>query len=156
MDSTVPCTAQLMDVYNKEQCSVVGVVEVPLSEVSKYGIVGGNRIDSKLLQVESLIEKPSLALAPSRWAIPGRYVLGPSIFQFIKQLTPARNGEIQLTDGLQALARSDKLLACLIDGKRYDTGDQVGYLDATLAFALKRPDIAPAVRMLMKKHLEIL
>ena len=155
IDSEVPCIGQLKDVYLREMASVVGVIEVLASEVSKYGIIGGIPLDAKLLQVESIIEKPSLAHAPSRWAIPGRYVLSPSIFNYLRNLAPSRNGEIQLTDGLQALAQSEKLFAFAIEGKRYDTGDQLGYLDATLAYALKRPELAPKVRDLMKKHLEI-
>jgi UTP--glucose-1-phosphate uridylyltransferase len=159
IDSEVPCTRQLIDIYEREKASVVGVMEVPESEVSKYGIVSGKVIDSRpntqntLMHVEKLVEKPAVGSSPSRFAIPGRYVLSPSIFQCLKETKPGKGGEIQLTDGLQLLAQREKLLAYQFDGTRYDTGDRLGFIDATLAFALRRPELAAGVREMMKKHL---
>jgi UTP--glucose-1-phosphate uridylyltransferase len=153
IDSDVPCTRQLCDIYEREGASVVGVMEVPESEVSKYGIVGGKMVNSRLMHVDRLVEKPSPKDAPSRLAIPGRYVLSPSIFQCLRETKPGKGGEIQLTDGLQLLAQREKLMAYQFDGTRYDTGDRLGFIDATLAFALKRPDLAPGVRQIMQKHL---
>jgi UTP--glucose-1-phosphate uridylyltransferase len=153
IDSEVPCTRQLVDVYEREGASVVGVMEVPESEVSKYGIVGGQMLNPRLMHVERLVEKPAPSAAPSRFAIPGRYVLSPTIFQCLKETKPGKGGEIQLTDGLQILAQREKLLAYQFDGTRYDTGDRLGFIDATLAFALKRPELADGVRLMMKKHL---
>jgi UTP--glucose-1-phosphate uridylyltransferase len=154
IDSNVPCTRQLCDIYEKENASVVGVMEVPAKDVSKYGIVGGKMLNPRLMQVEDLVEKPAPEAAPSRFAIPGRYVLSPAIFECLRQTKPGKGGEIQLTDGLQLLAKREKLLAYQFEGTRYDTGDKLGFIDATLAYALKRPDLAPGVRDLMKKHLE--
>lgn len=154
IDSRVPCIQQLIEVAEKETASVVGVMEVEEKDVSKYGIVGGDRLRSKLTHVRNLVEKPSPKETPSRLAIPGRYVLSPTIFEILRKTAPGKGGEIQLTDGLKTLAEREKLLAYEFDGTRYDTGDRIGYIDATLAFALKRPELADDVRKLMKKHLE--
>lgn len=153
IDSTVPCTRQLIDIFEKNHASVVGVMEVPPAEVSKYGIIGGKLLEPGLTEVSSLVEKPSREAAPSCFAIPGRYVLTPTIFDCLRKTKPGRGGEIQLTDGLQLLAKQEKLLAYQFEGTRYDSGDRLGFIDATLAYALKRPDLAPGVFEIMKKHL---
>ena len=155
IDSKVPCTQQLCEIYARENASVVGVMEVPAAEVSKYGIVGGDMLRAGLMHVKRLVEKPAMADAPSRYAIPGRYVLSPSIFECLRNTKPGKGGEIQLTDALQLLAEREKLLAFQFEGTRYDTGDRLGFIDATLAFALRRPDLAAGVREIMKRHLEI-
>jgi len=157
IDSQVPCTAQLMKISEKENASVLGVMEVPLAEVSKYGVVGGRELSKGLMEVDRLVEKPSPEKTPSRLAIPGRYVLSPQIFDCLRKTPPGKGGEIQLTDGLQILAGLGtplgRLLAYQFEGVRYDTGDRLGFIDATLAFALKRPELASGVMSLMKKHL---
>jgi UTP--glucose-1-phosphate uridylyltransferase len=152
IDSQVPCTKQLMEIYAREKASVVGVMEVPAEDVSKYGIVGGKQLGPKLMHVERLVEKPDPRQAPSRLAIPGRYVLTPAIFQILRETKPGKGGEIQLTDALQVLAQQEKLLAYQFEGDRYDTGDRLGFIDATLTFALRRPELAAGVRELLKKH----
>jgi UTP--glucose-1-phosphate uridylyltransferase len=151
--SDIPCTRQLIDVAERENSSVVGVMEVPENDVSKYGIVGGKMLSERLMHVSELVEKPSPANSPSRLAIPGRYVLSPEIFNCLRETKPGKGGEIQLTDGLQLLAKRERLLAYKYDGVRYDTGDRLGFIDATLAFAMKRPELAPGVVEMMKKHL---
>lgn len=153
IDSEIPCTRQLVEIYEKENASVVGVMEVPASEVSKYGIVGGKMLRPGLMHVDRLVEKPQPANAPSRLAIPGRYVLSPTIFDCLRETKPGKLGEIQLTDGLQLLAEREKLLAYQFRGTRYDTGDRLGFIDATLAFALRRPELSQGVREIMLKHL---
>jgi UTP--glucose-1-phosphate uridylyltransferase len=153
IDAKVPCTQQLIQIAEKEGASVVGVMEVPEKDVSKYGIVGGEKVRDKLTRVHTLVEKPSPQEAPSRLAIPGRYVLSPTIFEILRNTAPGKGGEIQLTDGLKTLAEREKLMAYEFEGTRYDTGDRVGYIDATLAYAMKRPELANEVRMLMQKHL---
>lgn len=153
IDSKVPCTRQLIDIAERERASVVAVMEVPKEDVFKYGVVAGKSVGPGLTHVERLVEKPAVADAPSRLAIPGRYVLSPTIFDCLRETKPGKGGEIQLTDGLQLLAQREKLLAYQFEGTRYDTGDRLGFIDATLAYALKRPELAPAVRELMKKHL---
>lgn len=154
IDSEIPCTRQLIDIYEETGASVVGVMEVPRAETSKYGIVGGTLIKSGLMHVDRLIEKPSPSDAPSCWAIPGRYVLSSKIFEYLRETKPGKGGEIQLTDALQLLAQRDRLLAYEFEGTRYDTGDRLGFIDATLAFALKRSELREGVIELMKKHLK--
>lgn len=153
IDSEVPCTRQLADIYEREGASVVGVMQVPQEDVNKYGVVGGKMLNDRTMLVHSLVEKPQPKDAPSRLAIPGRYVLSPFIFDCLRQTKPGKGGEIQLTDGLQLLAEREKLLAYQFEGTRYDTGDRLGFIDATLAFALRRPELAPGVREIMQKHL---
>ena len=154
IDSAVPCTRQLIDIFDQEQAAVVGVMKVPKNEVSKYGIVGGQMLSPKLMHVSELVEKPSEAEAPSQFAIPGRYVLNSTIFDCLRQTQPGRGGEIQLTDALQKVAQEEKLLAYQFEGTRYDTGDRLGFIDATLAYALKRPELAEGTRELMRKYLK--
>jgi UTP--glucose-1-phosphate uridylyltransferase len=153
IDSNVPCTRQLIDIYEQQNASVVGVMEVPADDVSKYGIVGGKMLNQRLMEVDRLVEKPSTKDSPSRFAIPGRYVLSPKIFECLRHTKPGKGGEIQLTDALQALAKEDRLLGYQFEGTRYDTGDRLGFIDATLAFALKRPELAGPVKELLRKYL---
>jgi UTP--glucose-1-phosphate uridylyltransferase len=153
IDAKIPCTRQLMHIHEREGMSVVGVMEVPLSETSKYGIVGGKSLDSRTLRVESMVEKPKAEDAPSRFAIPGRYIVDASIFESIAKTKPGKNGEIQFTDALLDLARTKGLLAYQFEGDRYDTGDRLGYLDATLTFGLRRPELRDGLLKLMEKHL---
>ncbi len=154
IDSKIPCTRQLVDLYERESASVVGVMQVPKTEVIKYGIIGGHELDPRTWHVQELVEKPAPDKAPSQWAIPGRYVLEPAIFDCLRRTPPGRGGEIQLTDALQLLARERKLLAYAFDGVRYDTGDRLGFIDATLAFALRRPELRSGVVELLQKHLK--
>lgn len=149
-----PATGQLIDIYEKTGKSCVAVMEVPEKDVSKYGIIRAEKTPQGWYSVSDLVEKPKVGDAPSRLAIPGRYVLTAKIFDHLRNTKPGAGGEIQLTDGLAALAKSEGLLAHIFEGTRYDTGDRVGYLDATLAFALKRPDLRDETIRLMKKHLE--
>lgn len=148
------CTQQLIDVYQRQGTSVVGVMEVPLSDVVKYGIVSGPLISERTFKVEKIVEKPAVKDAPGRHAIPGRYIVDPIIFKYISETKPGKNGEIQFTDSLLQLAIHQGLLAHEFIGDRYDTGDKIGYLDATLTFGMRRPDLKPALIELMKKHLK--
>jgi UTP--glucose-1-phosphate uridylyltransferase len=154
IDGKVPCTQQLINVYDQHQMSVVGVMEVALEEVSKYGIVGGDKIDDRTFRVTAMVEKPKAEEAPSRFAIPGRYIVDGTIFDCIADTKPGKNGEIQFTDALLTLAKRKGLLAHQFVGNRYDTGDRLGYLDATLTFGLRRPELRDGLLALMKKHLK--
>lgn len=154
IDSEVACTRQLADIYERHGGSVVGVMEVPASEVSKYGIVSGQPAGPRLMKVDRLVEKPAEKDSPSRLAIPGRYVLSPTIFECLRETKPGRGGEIQLTDALQLLAKRESVYAYQFEGKRYDTGDRLGFIDATIAFALRRADLAPGVREILRRHLD--
>ncbi|RYZ71701.1 MAG: UTP--glucose-1-phosphate uridylyltransferase GalU, partial [Proteobacteria bacterium] len=126
VDSKIPCTKQLIDIYQKRQTSVVGVMEVPVEDTSKYGIVAGKEVEPGTWKVDLLIEKPVPGQTESRLAIPGRYVLSPQIFDCLRRTKPGSGGEIQLTDALQLLAREHGLYAHQFEGVRYDTGDRVG------------------------------
>ncbi|MEW6057780.1 MAG: UTP--glucose-1-phosphate uridylyltransferase GalU [Bdellovibrionota bacterium] len=151
--SEVPCIKQLINVFEERETSVIGVMKVPKKEVSKYGIIGGKRITDQLYTVTEMVEKPQPEHSPSQLACPGRYVLTPDVFEFIAETTPGRGGEIQLTDALARLAVEEGLLAYLFDGRRYDTGDKLGFIEATIAFALKRPDLADGVRRVLSEYL---
>ncbi len=146
-----PCTKQLLDVFEEKNQSVVGVMKVPPQDVSKYGIVGGELLSDRLLQVKELVEKPEVGSAPSQYAIPGRYVVSSEVFKWIKETGPGRGGEIQFTDALFRLAQSSGLLAYEFEGRRFDTGDRLGYIEATLHFAMKRPELRDPVQELLKK-----
>ncbi len=148
------CTKQLIDVYEKFGKSTVGVMEVPLEDVVKYGIVSGSTISDRTFKVEQIVEKPSVKDAPGRFAIPGRYVVDSVIFDYIASTQPGKNGEIQFTDALLQLANREGLLAHEFVGDRYDTGDRLGYLDATLTFGLRRPELRDGIQKLLKKHLQ--
>jgi len=152
--SKTPCIRQLMDVYEERETSVIGVMKVPKKEVNKYGIIGGKRINEQLYTVDQMVEKPSPEDAPSQLACPGRYILTPRIFELIAETKPGKGGEIQLTDALARLAKEEGLFAYLFEGRRYDTGDKLGFIEATVAFALERPDLADGVRRILAEYLK--
>jgi UTP--glucose-1-phosphate uridylyltransferase len=142
IDAPVSVTKQLIDIYHKKEGSpVVGVMEVPTEDCSKYGIVGGKEAGDNLWLLDKLVEKPKPENAPSRLAIPGRYILTPDIFPLLENSPTGVGGEIQLTDSLQALAKKRKMYAYRFEGKRFDAGDKFGYLEANLHYAMKRPEI---------------
>jgi UTP--glucose-1-phosphate uridylyltransferase len=138
-----PCLKQLIDVYNEKQSSIVGVQTVAKDQVDKYGIVdpGIYKADNRLFQVEKLVEKPSVESAPSQLAILGRYILTPGIFAELEIQEPGAGGEIQLTDAIQKLVEKEKVFAYDFEGIRYDIGDKIGFLKATVDFALERDDL---------------
>jgi len=119
------------------------VQEVPHHEVNRYGIVASRTVSAGLHRVEGLIEKPSPAEAPSNLAVIGRYVLPPEIFSILRKTKPGKNGEIQLTDALLELAKKSPMFALEVQGQRYDAGDKLGFLIATVEFALKNPSLGP-------------
>jgi UTP--glucose-1-phosphate uridylyltransferase len=139
IDAPVPGLAQLIHVYKKRHGAVLGVQEVPPQDVSRYGIVRPKRMGPGLHRVEDLVEKPQPAEAPSNLAVIGRYVLPPEIFPILRRTKPGKNGEIQLTDALRELAKKSPMFAYEIEGQRHDAGDKLGFLIATVEFALKNP-----------------
>jgi UTP--glucose-1-phosphate uridylyltransferase len=149
----VPCIRQMIDVYEKYQTSVVALMEVPEEETGRYGIVKGRLLpegDGRLFEVLDMIEKPSRNEAPSNLAIIGRYILTPSIFKALEETKSGSGGEIQLTDGLRCLLRTQRILAYKFQGKRHDAGDKLGFLQATVEFALKNEEVGPAFRSYLK------
>lgn len=152
--SDEPCTKQLIRVYEEYGTSVVGVQPVPREDVSKYGIIQPKSNDqSDIQEVETLVEKPSMDEAPSNLAIMGRYVLTPAIFPILANLSTGKGGEIQLTDGLKQLNEKEKVLAYNFKGKRYDVGDKLGFVQATIEFALNRSDLRNEVKQFMEQSL---
>jgi UTP--glucose-1-phosphate uridylyltransferase len=131
--------SQMIKIYEKYQCSIVAIEEVPMSETDQYGIIAGNLIDnsSNIYQVTDMIEKPSEKEAPSNMAIIGRYILTPEIFKILKDIKPDKNGEIQITDALLVQAKRSRVVAYKFKGKRFDCGSIKGYLEATNHFAQK-------------------
>jgi UTP--glucose-1-phosphate uridylyltransferase len=144
VDSEVPCLKQLIDCYVKYETSIIGVQEVPLTEVYKYGIVNGTPIEDRVYKVKDLVEKPKVSEATSNIAILGRYIITPRIFDILQNTKPGKGGEIQLTDALKTLISEESMYAYNFRGRRYDVGDKQGFLEATVEYALKREDLKKA------------
>ncbi|WP_050606712.1 UTP--glucose-1-phosphate uridylyltransferase GalU [Clostridium niameyense] len=139
--SEVPCLKQLIDCYNEYQTTIVGVQEVPEEDVHKYGIVKGNFIENNVYKIKDLIEKPNKEEAPSNIAILGRYIISPTIFEILENTSPGKGGEIQLTDALKTLIEREAMYAYSFEGRRYDVGDKLGFLQATVEYALRRKEL---------------
>lgn len=139
--SEVPCLKQLIDCYDEYKTTILGVQKVPEENVSKYGIVEGIHIEDRVYKVKDLIEKPSIEDAPSNIAILGRYIITPQIFEILENTEAGKNGEIQLTDALKTLISQEAMYAYDFEGKRYDVGDKLGFLQATIEYALRKPEL---------------
>jgi UTP--glucose-1-phosphate uridylyltransferase len=139
IDAPVPALAQLTRLFDDGNGVVLGIQQVPRQDVSHYGIVAAKPLANGLHRIVDLVEKPAPHRAPSQYAIIGRYVLSPAIFPILEQTPPGKNREIQLTDALRKLVRRAPSFACEIQGRRYDAGDKLGFLQATVEFALKNP-----------------
>jgi UTP--glucose-1-phosphate uridylyltransferase len=145
IDAPVPAAKQLAACWERHGLGTIALMEVPREETSMYGIAAGRSLDPRTIRIERLVEKPKQD-PPSSLAVIGRYVLPPAVFGVLEQVKPGVGGEIQLTDALAVLARDQGLLGYRFEGDRYDAGDRVGYLKANVAYALKRPDLAPQLR----------
>jgi len=141
VDGEPPCLAQLIKQYEQHQATILGVQEIPREDVKKYGIVAGHMYSEHVWRVTDLVEKPSTAEAPSNIAILGRYIITPRIFELLQHAQPGAGGEIQLTDALKELAQLEPMYAYSFAGRRYDVGDRLGFLQATIDFALQRADL---------------
>ena len=141
VDAKPPVVAQLMGVFEKYPYSILAVEEVPRSEVYRYGVIRGEEIEENLYRVTEIVEKPSPEEAPSNLAVIGRYILSPRIFNALERTPPGIGGEIQLTDAIGILLREEPVYAYRFRGRRYDGGDKVGFIKATLTYALKREDM---------------
>lgn len=151
--ANTPCLKQLISIHQRYHASVVGVQPVSNEEISKYGIVAprGTEIEKGVIHLQSLIEKPTIEQAPSNYAIMGRYILRPEIFPILQELEPGAGGEIQLTDAIKLLNQTQVVLAYHFEGIRYDIGDKLGFIKATLDFALERDDLQPELITYMEK-----
>ena len=141
VDAEVPCLKQMIDAYDEYKTTVLGVQEVDRENVDKYGILDVKHIENRVYKVKDMVEKPSVEEAPSNIAILGRYIITPEIFNILENQAPGKGGEIQLTDALQTLATKEAIYAYNFEGRRYDVGDKLGFLQATVDFALKRPEL---------------
>ena len=154
IDAPVPCLKQMIDVFDETQCSVIATQVIEGPAISAYGVVAGRPVDGrfhdKLYDITNLVEKPKFADAPSKLAVIGRYVLTPTVFETLERTPLGASGELQLTDGLRLLLQREKLYGYVFDGKRHDTGDKLGFLKATVEFALKRPDLGESLREWLK------
>ena len=136
-----PCLKQLIDCYDEYKTSVLGVQTVEAKDVNKYGIVNGIHIEDRVYKVKGLVEKPAVEEAPSNVAILGRYIITPQIFKILEETKPGKGGEIQLTDALKTLVENEAMYAYNFNGRRYDVGDKLGFLQATVEMALKREEL---------------
>ena len=136
-----PCLKQLIDCYEEYKTSVLGVQTVEPQDVNKYGIVGGLHIEDRVYKVKNLIEKPAVEEAPSNVAILGRYIITPKIFEILENTKPGKGNEIQLTDALLELIKHEAMYAYDFEGRRYDVGDKLGFLQATVEYALRKEEL---------------
>jgi len=148
--SEVACLAQMAQVYEAKRASVLGVQSVPRQDTEKYGIVAVEADGSPTSRVRSIVEKPKPAVAPSTLAVVGRYVLSPAIFEHLERIGQGAGGEIQLTDGIAALMREEAVYAYRFEGKRYDCGSKLGYLQATVEYALAHPQLGRDFRRYLR------
>lgn len=139
--SEKPCLKQMIEAYEEYKTSILGVQEVLQADVNKYGIIDGIHIEDRIYKVKGLVEKPTIEDAPSNVAILGRYIISAGIFEVLKETKPGKGGEIQLTDALRELAQKEAVYAYHFEGRRYDVGDKLGFLQATVEYALRREDI---------------
>lgn len=147
----LPCIKQMADIYEKEEAPVLGVQEVSWEDVDKYGIVNGVKTSDRITEVESLVEKPSREEATTNLAILGRYIVTPDIFPILHETKPGKNNEIQLTDALNKLAEKRKMIAYDFIGKRYDVGNKLGFVKATVDFALHDEKIKDELLKFLKE-----
>ena len=145
-----PCMRQLLDVFERYGHPVLAIERVPRDRIQQYGVIAGRNVGGNVWQIDDLVEKPLPKDAPSDLAIIGRYVLTPDIFPILAETAADKRGEIQLTDALRTLRRRRPMYALEFDGKRYDTGDKLGFLKATVEFALARPDLADEFRAYLR------
>ncbi len=154
INSVIPVTQQLIDVYEQYQATTLAVEVVPEDKVSRYGIIGGEKLDDQTVDVKEFVEKPAVGEAPSNLAIAGRYILTPEIFNALEQTPKGKNNELQLTDALMLLSRKEKVISHTINGKRYDIGNKLDYLKTTVEYALRRKEFAEPFYEFLKEVVE--
>ncbi len=150
--SDTPCLAQLAEVYGRTGGNVIAIAEVPHEHTNRYGIVGVGEDDGKLVEVTALVEKPAPQNAPSNLSVIGRYILLPEVIEHLARMERGAGNEVQLTDGMARMIGHTPFHGLRYEGREFDCGDKIGFLEAQIAYALKRPDMAPAVRAFLKKY----
>jgi len=155
IDAEVPCLKQMIEVFEETQCSVLATQVVEGPAISSYGVLdvhpAEGRFNGRLFEIKNMVEKPTQAEAPSNLAIIGRYILTPKVFETLSETPLGTGGELQLTDGMRLLLKSEKMYAYIYEGRRHDTGDKLGFLKATVEFALKRQDLGNEFRRYLKE-----
>jgi UTP--glucose-1-phosphate uridylyltransferase len=155
IDAPKPCLRQMVEVFEETQASVIASQVVEGPAISAYGVLdikqADGRFDGRLSEIKDMVEKPKMEEAPSKQAIIGRYILTPAIFDVLEKTTPGAGGELQLTDAMRNLLQQERMWAYVYEGKRYDTGDKLGFLKATVEFALQREDLGGPFREYLKK-----
>lgn len=154
IDADPPCLKQMIDVFEQVQCSVIATQIVDGKAISAYGVLDAKPVEGKfngrLYEIRNMVEKPRLEDAPSNLAIIGRYILTPMVFETLSQIQAGAGGELQLTDGMKMLLKKEKMYGYVYEGRRHDTGDKLGFLKATVEFALKREDLGGPLREYLK------
>ena len=153
IDAPVPALKQMVDVFDEKHCSVIAAQAIEGKMISSYGVFDAqpvNGFNGRLFEIRNMVEKPKFEEAPSNLAVIGRYILTPAIFDCLSKIQTGAGGELQLTDGLRMLLKQEKMYAYVYEGSRYDTGDKLGFLKATVEFALKRPDLGGPFREYLK------
>ncbi len=151
VDAQKPCLKQMMEAFEQYNSTILGVQPVEWENVSKYGIVSGSKVNERVYSVKDLVEKPNRDNAPTNIAILGRYIITPKIFEILENTEKGVGGEIQLTDGLKTLCNIEDVYAYMFEGRRYDVGSKIGFLEATVDFALKREDLGKEFRAYLDK-----
>ncbi len=154
MDSAVPATKQLLDVYEQYESPVVLLEEVERSRVSRYGVIDGAEIGPGVYKVDDFVEKPSVADAPSNLVIASRYIFTPDIFDYIARTEPGKGGEIQVTDAMRMMVKDRAMYGVRLEGRRCDIGNKEGFVKTNIEFALKRPDMAEGLKRYIKRLAE--
>lgn len=154
VDAPTPCLKQMVQAYDETHCSIIGSEVIEGAAISSYGVLDGTPVpgNPRLFDVSNMVEKPRFEEAPSNHAIIGRYILTPRIFDMLEKLTPGAGGELQLTDAIKTLLAYEKVYGFSYEGKRHDAGDKLGFLKATVEFALKREDLGPQFREWLKSY----
>ncbi len=155
IDAEVPVLKQMAMVAKKYKAPVIALMEVDASMVKRYGIVAGERIEDKVYKITDMVEKPDKENAPSNLAIIGRYILPAEIFKYLEKVEPGKNGEIQLTDAMRDYAKDKPMYGYVFDGRRFDAGDKVGYIEANIMFALKRKDMKIKLKEFLREVIQV-
>jgi UTP--glucose-1-phosphate uridylyltransferase len=140
IESAIPATQQLIDIYEQFKQMVIGTEEVPDEDVSKYGIISGEKIGKNLIEISTMIEKPSKKESPSNYAVAGRYILTPEIYKALESTDRGKSNEIQLTDAIKKILNREKIYSCILQGKRHDIGNKLEYITTTIEYGLKRSE----------------
>lgn len=154
IDAPVPVMEQMVKLYRYERCSILGVQSIEPHETRSYGVVASRSIRDKVEQIDSIVEKPAPEKAPSNLGVVGRYILTPAIFDRLARVEPGAGGEIQLTDGIAGLLEEERVLAYQFDGQRYDCGSKLGYLQATVTFGCRHPEVGESFRQFLNRYTE--